>query len=271
MEKIFIASLIISVLLLGYWVLVRIALNKRIFNPDKNWCAPTQAEASQFVEMQAKTSDGQIRTIWYAKGKKDKPAILYLHGNFYSIATHAFIFRPFTDAGFPVCIAEYRGYDKTGGKASEQGLYIDARAAYDFLKSMGYEKIVIHGCSCGAAVAAKIAADLEAEGVPPFALILESPFYNLLAMCPKLPLLRLFVGHKFATNEYAKRVKSPKVLLMHGVMDRLVGLEQGTRLFGEIASSDKLLHIIPKGKHELFAEGSIEYAVKWLDEPGMGI
>lgn len=265
MEKMLIALSLIFILF-TYWLVVRIAVSRRLFNPDRNWCTPAQADEPRFVEKQIKTSDGQMRTVWYSAGKKGKPAILYLHGNFYSVATFAFIFRPFLDAGFPVCIAEYRGFDKTGGRPSEQGLNIDAHAAYDFLKSAGHKNIVIHGCSLGTSVAARLASDLESAGTPPFALILESPFYSLLAMCPKLPLLRLFLGHKFATNKYVKNIKSPKVLLMHGVMDSLVGVDQGTRLFGEITADKKLLHLIPTGRHELFAAGSLEYAVKWLSK-----
>lgn len=53
-------------------------------------------------------------------------------------------------------------------------------------------------------------------------------------------------------------------LLMHGLLDTLVGLEQGGRLFPEIASENKRFHVIGKGTHELFNAGSLEYAIKWI-------
>jgi len=264
MENILTIFLIIIGAISVYYMIFRIILRGRLFGPDYNWCTPAQANAPEFTESTVPTRDGQMRTIWHAAGNKNKPVVLYLHGNFFSNAAYSFMMKPYTDAGFSVCMAEYRGFDKTGGHASERGFYLDARAAYDFLIKAGYKKIVIHGNSLGASVAAKIASDLEGEGTPPFGVILEAPFYNLLAMCPKLPLIKLFAGRMFRSDKYVQNIKSPHVLLMHGAMDKLICPRQGTGLFGKIAAPKKLLKIFTGGAHELVDAGSVEYATTWL-------
>jgi len=250
----------------AYIYAVNRALYRRMFKyRDFNWCNPTQAEMPKFAEHTANTKDGQVRSIWYAKGKKNAPVVLYLHGNAYSIATTAFILSPYVDAGFTVCLAEYRGFDKTGGKLSEQGFWIDAHAAYEFLKSQGHKNIFIHGTSMGASIASKLASDLEKRNEKLGGVILESPFYSVVSMCPKIPFKKLLLGDKFATNKYVTGIKKSPVLLMHGAKDYLVGLEQAGRLFPEIASENKRFHVIGPGTHELFVHGSMEYAVEWIN------
>ena len=46
-------------------------------------------------------------------------------------------------------MVDYRGYGKSEGKPSEKGLYLDAEAAYDFLrkKGKGPEDIIVYGFS----------------------------------------------------------------------------------------------------------------------------
>ncbi|MCL2331500.1 MAG: alpha/beta hydrolase [Proteobacteria bacterium] len=231
---------------------------------DFNWCTPAQAEMPQFAEAEVRTKDGETRHVWYAAGKKNAPTILYLHGNAYSIATIAFIFGPYVNAGFNVCLPEYRGFGASGGKLSEAGFVLDARAAYEFLRARGHKDIIIHGCSMGTSVASKLAAELEASGEKLGGVILESPFYNLCSMAPNIICKKLLLGNKFKTNEYVRGIKNSPVLLMHGVLDRLVGLEQGARLFPEIASDNKRFHVIGTGTHELFNSGSLEYAAEWI-------
>ena len=65
-------------------------------------------------------------------------------------------------------IFDYRGYGQSEGKPSEQGLYRDGAAAWRFLteqKQFAPQNIVIFGRSLGGAVAAKLAADVQARGL----------------------------------------------------------------------------------------------------------
>ena len=50
---------------------------------------------------------------------------------------------------------DYRGYGTSQGKPSEEGTYLDAEAAWDYLIRQGAspEKIILYGQSLGGAVA----------------------------------------------------------------------------------------------------------------------
>ena len=62
-------------------------------------------------------------------------------------------------AGSSVLILDYRGYGKSSGRPSEQGLYRDSEAGFIYLLGKGYraEQIIIHGQSLGTAVAIDLA------------------------------------------------------------------------------------------------------------------
>ena len=68
---------------------------------------------------------------------------------------------------------DYRGYGKSSGRPSEQGLYRDSEAGFIYLLGKGYraEQIILHGESLGTAVAIDLAFRR-----PCAALILEAPF-----------------------------------------------------------------------------------------------
>lgn len=55
-------------------------------------------------------------------------------------------------------LIEYRGYGLSGGTPSEKGLYIDARAAIDYLftrHDLDHSQIVLFGRSLGGAVVSR--------------------------------------------------------------------------------------------------------------------
>lgn len=59
--------------------------------------------------------------------------------------------RPYLDRGFGVLLLGYRGYGGNPGRATEQGLYQDLRAGWNFLSSQGIapDCIVLLGESLG--------------------------------------------------------------------------------------------------------------------------
>lgn len=84
-------------------------------------------------------------------------------------------------------IIDYRGYGKSTGVISEEGLYKDADAAYDYLTGKGFtpQQIIVYGRSIGTGVAADLASRHACKG-----LILESPYTSMTALAgEKFPVL----------------------------------------------------------------------------------
>ncbi len=87
-------------------------------------------------------------------------AVIFFHGNAGNIASRAPIAARLSGLGLAVLLIDYRGYGRSEGKPSEEGLYADGRAAYRHVvdvKSVSADRLVVIGNSLGGAVATSVA------------------------------------------------------------------------------------------------------------------
>jgi fermentation-respiration switch protein FrsA (DUF1100 family) len=132
--------------------------------------------------------------------------------------------------GADVLIFDYRGYGKSTGVPTEDGLYRDARAAYDWLvneKKIDPQRILLVGQSLGGAVAIELAGEVEHR-----MLILESTFTCMCDVVDNLFLgapIGCFCHEKFPSLERLRNYKKP-VFLSHGDRDRLVPYSHAEQL-----------------------------------------
>lgn len=121
-------------------------------------------------------SDGIKLYAWFIKPKNKLPVILHLHGQAESILSHQDIALYCLEKGFGLFMLSYRGHYKSGGKASEQGIYNDAQAAILHLKKLGVDKdkIIIWGHSLGTVAAVETAINNHVLGI-----ILQSPIKEI--------------------------------------------------------------------------------------------
>ena len=199
------------------------------------------------TELFLPTPDGaEINALFY-RTPSDK-AILYLHGNAGDLSSWQQVHHVIQQAtGYNFLIIDYRGYGKSKGRISEDGLYIDAQTAYDYLLKQGFKKenIVIYGRSIGTGVATHLAANNPSK-----ALVLETPFYNFAKLAhKKMPYLlpRLILVYRFRNNKKINEVKAP-LLIIHGTNDKTIPLAHGQKLFDEFKGEKKMV-IVRDGQH----------------------
>ena len=138
-----------------YIFLLYLLQNCFIIFPDSSYISPQQAGIPRFQEKPFTADDGTKIMCWYAKGNPDKPAILFFHGNAGQIATFSLQMAAYLRKGYSVMMPEYRGFASTPGEFSQENIYRDGAAAYDFLhRQLGHSDIIIFGYSMGAAAAA---------------------------------------------------------------------------------------------------------------------
>jgi len=247
------------------WAGVYYYQDRLIFFPD----APADENAGPtpavFQAVRVKTRDGLDLGALYFPGDKSKPAILWNHGNAYDIYKLAFILQPYIDANFPIYMTEYRGFGDNPGKFSEDGFTRDIAAGWDFLKSRGHEKIVLHGYSMGCAMAARFAATTHR----PAALVLEAPFKDLASVARhrfgRIPFMKLFLKYRMNTARDVSAVSAP-TLILHGDADDVIPASHARAVYDASASRNKDFILIPGGTHKLYKSGSYKIIIDWLNK-----
>ena len=172
-------------------------------------------------------------------------------------------FKGITADGTGLVALSFRGYAGSTGSPSEQGLLLDAAAAYAFTKPRyAADRIVVWGFSLGTGVAVAVASEH-----PIGKLILEAPYTSTVdvaaSLLPIVP-VGLLMRDQFHSDRRIGEVKVP-LLIMHGENDPAIPIRFGERLFG-MANAPKRFIRFPGGGHENLDDfGAIETARQFID------
>jgi uncharacterized protein len=226
-----------------------------MYFPDPTRTAPAEAGLDGVEEVEIVTNDGVTLVAWHAPTKKDKPTILYFHGNGANAANRALKIKTIRESGFGVFYLNNRGYGGSGGKPTEENNVTDAIAAYDYLTNLGEpaDKIVAYGESLGSGQAVRLAAKR-----PIAAVVLEAPLTSTVDVARAsyfwLP-LGLLLTDKYNNEGNVRSVTAP-VLVLHGEEDAVIPVEMGWRVY-RAANEPKRIELFPQGMHsDLFDHGA---------------
>jgi fermentation-respiration switch protein FrsA (DUF1100 family) len=191
----------------------------------------TPADAGmEFDDITLETDDGVGLHGWFIPGRSSR-VLIFFHGNAGNISHRLGSISQFHNLGLSVLIIDYRGYGRSGGRPTEDGMYRDAEAAWQYFvadRGLAPGDIIIFGRSLGASVAAKLAT-LHT----PLALIVESSFTSVPEIAadiyPWLP-VRLLSRLSHATRDYVGEVRCP-VLVIHSHDDEIIPFSHGLAIF----------------------------------------
>ncbi len=205
-------------------------------------------------------SDGVKLSGWFIPAENSRGVILFCHGNAGNISHRLESILIFNRLSLDVFIFDYRGYGQSEGKPTEQGTYLDAEAAWDYLvenREADPTKIIIFGRSLGGAVASWLA-----KAQIPGALIVESAFTSIpdigAEVYPFLP-VRLLSRINYSTIDHIHDVTCP-VLIVHSRDDELISFNHGLKIFEaanepkdllEISGSHNDGFLVSAGKYEI--------------------
>lgn len=199
----------------------------------------------EFEEFNLQVRPGVIINAVKFKVDKPKGVILYHHGNSRNLAYWGEKSFDFTSRGFDVVMYDYRTFGKSKGRLSELGMHRDAKAMYRLLKkSYSKKRIIQYGVSLGSGVATKLARKVNAP-----LLILETPYYSMLAMAGKVaPYLpnRLILKYPIRTDYWIRRLRCP-IHIFHGNRDEMIPFKQSIRL--KLLNPRIRLNMIYGGEH----------------------
>lgn len=223
---------------------------KLIFYPDipSRQLAASPADIGLAYESVTLTTGDDVRIHgWFVPAPGAKGTLLFFHGNAGNISHRLDSLQIFHDLGLSCLIIDYRGYGRSEGAVSEQGTYLDAEAAWNYLaetRKIPAREIIVFGRSLGAAIAAYTASRHR-----PGALILESAFTSVPDMGARLyPFLPVRLLSRFSyDNRRALRSVACPLLVIHSRNDRTIPYENGRLLYDGYRGSKRFLEI--QGEH----------------------
>lgn len=179
-------------------------------------------DTSQIIKL--KTRDNALISAIYLPQKNAHYTILFSHGNAEDLGTKMPFLKKLQEHGFAVLAYDYHGYGTSEGKPSEQNIYHDIDAAYNYLITtlkVPAQKIIVYGYSLGGGPTVDLAIRQPVAGI-----ILEAPFVSAFRVLTYYPLLFF---DKFENLKKITKLKAP-LLIMHGTKDRTVPFWHGVAL-----------------------------------------
>lgn len=258
--------------IIGAFLLYLKLMEKRmIFFPSSDVAWTPRDSKLEFEDLRLECADGVTIHGWFIPATNAARAtVLFFHGNAGNIS-HRFekilILHPL---GVNVCIVDYHGYGRSGGKPGESETYRDAEAAYEWLtqeKKIDPKRIIAWGESLGGGVVTYLAAKHEVGGI-----VLESTYTTLpdvgKSAFPFLP-TGLLMSTRYDSLGRIGRIRAP-VLSIHSPQDEVIPYRLGKRLY-EAANEPKMF-VDLAGDHnggfviseEKFVGGIREYLEKFF-------
>jgi fermentation-respiration switch protein FrsA (DUF1100 family) len=158
------AARIVAITTLVLIVYVRFFEDSLLYYPESELAGTPSVP---FEDVSFTATDGTELHGWFIPADSQQ-VLIVSHGNAGNIGDRAvmgeFLLEEF---GVNVFMYDYRGYGLSEGKPSEEGTYLDIRAAYQWVLDRGYAppSIVLFGQSLGSAVTIDLASEAEVGGV----------------------------------------------------------------------------------------------------------
>lgn len=242
---------VVKFLLVGYVVLTGLIFlfqRNLMYHPVRTIAEPVTYGLPNVEESFITSKDGIRVQIWHEAAKPGYPTIIYFHGNAGHFGERAAKFSAFTGSGFGLLALSYRGFGKSGGSPSEQGIYDDARVTIDYalnVMKVPQSKLIYFGESLGSGVAVQMATE-RAPGL----LVLEAAYTSVetrgAEMYPFLIGVRTMTMDKYDSLSKIKNVHAP-LLMLHGTLDLTIPLRHGQQLYAAANEPKEL--VVYEGIH----------------------
>jgi len=201
------------------------------------------------------TADGvRLHAWWLPAQGVAAGTVLHLHGNAANVSNHLPLVAWLPRAGFNVLMLDYRGFGRSEGRPTLDGVLEDARSAFAHLRArrdVDASRLIVFGQSLGGATALR----LLAEGAAGVRLaVIDSSFASYrgiardaalqsIVLAPFLPLaLPLLPGPDKDPVTALARIDVP-LLFVHGRADRVIPFKHSERLFAAAKEPKRLIAI----------------------------
>jgi fermentation-respiration switch protein FrsA (DUF1100 family) len=225
------------------------------FYPDRVQYARPADYGLAHEDVALVTADGVRLHAWWLPAQGAALAtVLHLHGNAANVSNHLPLVAWLPRAGCNVLMLDYRGFGRSEGRPTLDGVLADARAALVHLRSrrgVDADRLVVFGQSLGGATALRLLA-ADAAGVR--LAVIDSAFASYrgiardvalrsIVLAPLLPLAAaLLPGPDKDPLTALARIDVPLVFV-HGRADRVIPFAHSERLFAAAKAPKRLITV----------------------------
>lgn len=212
-------------------------------------------ELPDFVsEKWIETPDGKkLQSLYFEhKQQSKKSIIIYFHGNTGNIYSHHRLehAEKLYNMGQNVLLVSYRGYSKSSGSPSEEGIFIDGESALNYAKNtlgFNYQQMFVFGRSLGSTVATHVSQNKKLKGV-----VLLTPLTSAKEMAKHMgfKLFGFLAKNRFNSLKKIKYLKS-KLLIIHGTEDLQIPFSMSEKLYNKFKGNKKLVAIEGGGHNNI--------------------
>lgn len=191
---------------------------------------------------------------WYLKKEGASKLIIVSHGNGGSIDHRIVLLPSMLRCKTSVLMYDYRGYGKSTGEPTIDGIKEDGLSVYDYAKNeLHYkpENIIVYGESLGSGVTTYIARNRTVGGI-----IIQSGFSSLSdAAKDRLPWLWLYPQLAFAGVEldnagYLNGKHAP-LLLVHGDKDAILPIKHAYKVIANASEPKTFVKVAGAGHNDV--------------------
>lgn len=237
--------------------IVKLAEPRLLFFPKTGLELNPSFYGLKFVDVVIRSGEFDIHG-WFFPGSRSKRFVVFYHGNAGNMSDRLDFIRFMKPSGLNFLMIDYRGYGRSQGWPSIEGIGEDAVAAVGWMsekRKVPLNRIVLWGRSLGAS-AALIAAK-RYPGVS--GVIVESGFVSMRKMASEIyPFLpAAFVTDGFDNRLIVSRISVPK-LFIHGVEDTLIPFRHTEELYLRAVGPKRLMPVAA-GHNDTYLRGGSEY------------
>lgn len=235
--------LYLIVIIVLFLIFVRYLENTSVFYPQRTLDATPDDLGLPFDNVEITTQDHVKLHGWLIKAPSAKSTLLFFHGNAGNISGRLGKIDLFHRLGLNVLIIDYRGYGNSEGHPSEQGIYKDAVAAYDYLmgrEDMHDQSIISYGASLGGAVAIDLAIQRDVSCI-----IVDSTFSSAADIAKRIyPFIPSFLMKTKLDSIGKINDISVPILFIHSTEDQTIPFALGKKLYDATPGQKEFIEIV---------------------------
>ncbi len=210
------------------------------------------------------SADGVSLHGWFVPAKEGpaKGTVVHFHGNGENLTSYWVQLFHLPANGYHLFLFDYRGYGRSEGQPTPEGVVADGVAALEYLKTrpdVNPNKLIVFGQSLGGAVALRVMGTQPRDGI--VAIVVEGAFYSYQSIAEdkldemswplqwlKSPLSHLLIDDSMSPAEVIANIAPTPLLVVHGKLDRIVPFHHGEQIFAA-AQEPKWMWTMERGRH----------------------